>query len=111
MNNIKRNERFFYLLTASPPKQRKAILKDANKSQIFSICEICHNLLAGNVPVNINRLRKYKTIIRQIADKKIPLYKKRKLLINQTGGFLPIILPAILSAVGGIVGRAIGNRI
>ncbi|GFX69361.1 uncharacterized protein TNCV_3866391 [Trichonephila clavipes] len=36
---------------------------------------------------------------------------KRKLLTNQTGGFLPLVPPAVLSLVGGLVGKAIGKRI
>ena len=111
MKNIKKNYHFLHLLSSASPQQKKAIIKSATKNQIHCVCEICKNVLAGNVPVDIKRLCKYKTIIRQMSNKKVSLKNKRKLLANQTGGFLPLILPAVLSVVGGIIGKAIGKRI
>lgn len=99
------------MLSKSTPTQRKAIIKSASPDQIHSICEICHNILAGNVGVNVAKVKKYKTAIRQIANKKIPIQKKKKILTNQMGGFLPLVIPAVLSALGGIVGKVIGKHI
>ncbi|GFW21216.1 uncharacterized protein TNCV_1948391 [Trichonephila clavipes] len=68
---------------------------------------------AGNVPkANVKRLCRYKRTIRQLDDRSISLGRKRKLLTtNQTGGFLPLVLPAVLSFVGGLLGKTIGKRI
>lgn len=111
MKNIKRNYNFLRLLASATSPQKKAIIRTASKNQIYSLCEICKNILAGNVPVNIKRLCKYKTAIRQMSNKKVSINKKRKLLANQSGGFLPLVLAPVLSALGGIIGKAIGNRI
>ncbi len=52
MKNIKRNYKFLRLLSSATPPQKNAILRTANKNQIYSTCEICKNILAGNVSVN-----------------------------------------------------------
>lgn len=111
MKNIKKNYHLLSVLARATPAQRKAILKQATPNEIKVICEICHNTLQGNIPVNISKLKKYKSSIRKLTNKKIPIKKKKKILINQTGGFLPLILGPLLSLVAGTIGRAIGNVI
>ncbi|GFX39399.1 hypothetical protein TNCV_2667611 [Trichonephila clavipes] len=88
-----------------------AIIRTADRFQIKCLSEVCYNLLSGSLKTNIKKLRKYKAAIRKIANKKVPLEKKRKELIIQTGVFLPIIIPAVLTALAGFVGKAIGSRI
>lgn len=102
MNRVKRHVHLLHLLSSAGPQQRKAILKTASNDQIKSLCEICHNLLRGNIPTaKVNKLVSYKRVIRQLADKKIPISRKRKLFINQRGsGFLSILLPTVLSLLG-----------
>lgn len=87
------------------------LLQNANKSEMSSLSEICLNILAGNVPVNVKKLRKYKNCIRKVACRKASLKSKKKLLVKQSGGFLPLVIPALVSALAGMAGRAIGNRI
>lgn len=109
--NLKQHFYFLQSLARSRPKQKKTILKVANNGQIKSICEVCLNVLKGNLPVNIKKLKKYKNIIRKLANKSISYGNKKRMLMNQTGGFLPLIAPAILSALGGIVGRVISKKL
>ncbi|GFU94593.1 uncharacterized protein TNCV_3699011 [Trichonephila clavipes] len=113
MNRIRQHVHLLHVLSAASPQQRNAILKSATNEQIKTLCEICQNVLAGNVPkANVKRLCRYKRTIRQLADRSISLGRKRKLLTtNQTGGFLPLVLPAVLSFVGGLLGKTIGKRI
>lgn len=111
MKNIKKHYHLLKLLLSASPTQKRAIIRTADKSQLHCLCEICLNVLGGNLSVNVKKLRKYKTAIRKIVNKKLSLEKKRKEFINQTGGFLPIILPAVLSALAGFAGKAIGSRI
>lgn len=111
MKRLKKNYNFLSLLSKSSPKQRKSLLRNANKSQILSLSEICLNILAGNIPVNIKKLRKYKRCIRKIACRKTSFKRKKNFLVKQRGGFLPLILPAVLSGIAGLVGKAIGKRL
>lgn len=115
MNNVRQHYPLLSMLASATPQQRIAILKTASSRQINSICEVCKNVLAGNVPVNIKKLKKYKKCIRALATKSTSLNHRKKILINQNGGFLPLILPLILpgviSLIGGIIGKAIGKKI
>ena len=82
----------------SNDKERVAFLKGCRRSIIYSICEICRNIIRGNMPVSTYRRRqlaKYKDHIREISKKSITL-KKRKAILNQHGGFLPsLLIPAV----------------
>lgn len=100
MKNIKRHHHLLSLLAHAKPSQRAAILKTATSSQVKCLCEICKNVLCGNVPVSVSKLKKYKSTIREVAQKSTNLNRKRKLLC-QKGGFLPLILPAIISLLTG----------
>lgn len=111
MHRVQRHVHLLHLLSSATPQQRKAILKTATNEQIKSLCEVCQNLLIGNIPINTKKLRSHRKIIRQLADKKIPVSKKKRLFMNQRGGFLPLVLPAVLSLLSGIAGKAIGKRI
>lgn len=107
MHKVKRHVHLLHLLSTATPQQRKAILRTASKEQIKLLCEICQNLLAGNISINTKKLHSYRKTIRQLANKKIPILKKKKLFLNQTGGFLPLILPTVLSLLSGVVSRAV----
>lgn len=110
MNKVRRHVHLLHLLSTATPQQRKAILRTASNEQIKSLCEICQNLLSGNISVNVKKLHPYKKIIQQLSNKKIPIARKRRLFTNQTGGFLPLIIPTVLSLLGGIAGKVIGNN-
>ncbi|GFU69574.1 uncharacterized protein TNCV_1351331 [Trichonephila clavipes] len=100
-------------LPVASPAQRKAILKSATDDQIKTLCEICENLLSGNIPTKkIKKLCSYKIVIRLLAYRSVPISRKRKLFTTnrQVGGFLPLILPGVLSLLGGIAGKAIETQ-
>ena len=112
MKNLRKNYHFLHVLAKSTPIQKRALLKTANHSQMSALCEICLNALAGNLPINIKRMKRYKHILRKLAKRTIGVKSKKKILLtNQVGGFLPAIAPVILSALAGLVGRVIGNKI
>ena len=79
-------------------KERRSFLKSCKRMTIYSICEICRNVVRGNMPISTFRkrqLKKYREHIRELSKKSISLKKRRKIL-NQHGGFLPgLLLPAV----------------
>lgn len=109
--NLKKQYHFLRILAHSHPSQKRALLKTANNDQILSLCEICLNILNGNIPVNASKLKKYKNLLRSLSKKRESIQKKKRLLVNQSGGFLPLIAPAIISALGGILGPIISKRL
>lgn len=111
-NKLQKHYHFLRLLAHSHPAQKRGLLQTANNSQLASICEICLNVLRGNIPiVKSHKLKKYKTLLRVLAKRNESMQKKKKMLMNQSGGFLPIIAPAIISALGGILGPLISKKL
>lgn len=116
MKNVRKHATVLAALGKLNRKQAKAVIKDAPSDLIHCLCEICHNLLKGNIvltPCQLQKAKKHKRVIRALAKRNESVTKKKKIL-NQKGGIfpiLPLLLPALASAVGGIVGKAIGKRI
>lgn len=111
MKSLKRNYHFLHVLSKSSPTQRKALLRTANKDQILSLCEVCLNVLAGNIPIQKKNLYKYRHAIRKLVSRSTNVMKKKRLLTNQTGGFLPLILRAVVPALSSILGQVLGNNL
>ena len=110
---LKRNWHLLHVLDKAKPQQRKAILKTANNDLVIAICEIVDNVLRGTVkltPAQRKKLRRYKSALRILADKKI-CCKDKKGLVIQNGGFLPLVLAPALSVAAGILGEVIGKAI
>lgn len=89
------------VLQTAKPNLRKAILKESDKSLIFAICEICDNLLQGNIPLSEaqrQQLKRFRTILRRLAQRGEGWQTKRQYLVQKGGGaFLPLLLSAVAS--------------
>ena len=110
---LRRNYKLLKLLKKSKKVQRRKLLETANKDLILCLCDCANNILKGNVnlkPKETHRLKRHKATLRTLATSSKNVNKKRKLLI-QKGGFLPMLLAPILSVAGGLVSKLIsGNR-
>lgn len=101
------------VLSKRNPKQNKAIIQAANNELVKCICECIQNVTNGVVkisPCSKSKLHKHKNKIRQIINKRTDMKKKRKLL-EQSGGFLPLLLAPVVGLLGSVVGEAISNAI
>ena len=110
---IKRNWDWLKVIKQATPTQRKAILATASDDLILAICEIADNVLDGPIklsPKQKSSLNKYKNALRDTADKKVSKTKKKNILI-QKGGFLPIVLGPALSLIASFIGEELGKRI
>lgn len=99
--STKTNRDILRVLQKAKPPLRKAILREADKGVVYSICEICDNTLAGNVPLNSqqkSQLKKYQSILRQLSQNGGHWKTKKKTLVQHGGAFLPILL-SVLSSV------------
>ena len=82
-------------------KLRKAILEYADAELISALCECAHIILRGTVrltPQEKVRLRRYRTDLHSIVNKKTAVARKRRIL-QQKGGFLPALLAPLASSV------------
>ena len=93
------------------PKLKKSILADMSKdNQYFrALYEIVHNIKLKNIKLTPSEKKKFKKYIKFMEEilKKPKNVRKRRQLVNQSGGFLPIILPILTSVISGLIGNAI----
>lgn len=109
MNRIKANRDFLGLLCYSNKKLRDLLIKNANKEQIYTLCEIILNILNGNLKLSedqLQKLSKIKAKLRNIIKRSS--LKKKKYLI-QKGGFLQILIPSIISGLATIISSFISK--
>lgn len=102
------------LMKAKKPKHRRAILDSGNDDLVMAICEIVDNVLRGTVKLKSadkQKLVHYKKVMRDIANKRVAKKQKKKLLLSQKGGFLPVILAPALALVASLVGEVVGKAI
>lgn len=93
------------LFTVCPPNFRKDFLKKLSNRTVKCISECCYNTLKGNVKLNQSqkkKLKRHKQVIRTLASKNLPLYKKKKILV-QKGGFLNVLIPAALTVLTSLI--------
>lgn len=94
------------LISICPKKLRKDLLKKLPNSCIKTICECVLNALKGNIPLSEHQQRKlasHKKVLRILAFKKIPIIKKRKLIVQRGGGFLSFLIPAAITAISTLI--------
>lgn len=87
-------------LTKCKGKQRKTLLGEGGKSLQLCLRECALNILKGNLHLTKSqhlKLKKYKKHIRELSKKKTS--QKKRLQIEQRGGFLPLLLAPVLGAV------------
>ena len=87
-------------------RMRKKILSEiADKCLYKALNEIAVNTVSKKVPLNRAtkiKLRKYKTQIKALTRRTKSRRSQKKLVI-QSGGFLPILIPAVASILGSII--------
>lgn len=79
-------ENLLTLLIKTNKSQRKAILNTITRSQLKHIVEIAYNLLKGNIPLTSRQKKnfiKHRKFFRQLANRKLSLKNKKKLLRNK----------------------------
>lgn len=98
-------EKINHLLTAlsiMTPRQRRAFFELATAEQLRIMEELFLNLLKNPVGISKRDLataKKYKNYIQKLASAEIPRTKKR-LILNQKGGFLTALIPILGSLLG-----------
>ena len=88
------------------PELRNAMLKNADKKLVRTICECVLNVINGNVKVddkNKKKLAKHKCLLRKVV-KRTGCWKKKRKIIQKGGNFLiPLLLPIIGSLISKIL--------
>lgn len=88
------------VLTKVNDKSRKKILNCCDQRLTEAIVECVYNVLRNNVKISqkrVEKLKKYKNTLRHLANPKNNIGKKRNLIVQSGGSFLPILLAPIVS--------------
>ena len=106
-----RLDKYFELLkflANTNTKNRKVLLEKADRQLINCICECAYNVFYGNIdltPKQKKALRRYKSVLQElINDKNRAIRRKRNLLV-QKGGFLPVLLAPIIGLAASLIGE------
>lgn len=112
-SNLCRHAPLLEFLKIAPPKLIKIILANADPKLIEAICEISLNLCKGNLKCSDKdrkTLKKYRKNLYKLASAKKTQKRfttERRILMQQGGAFLPLIIPAALAALD--IYRALKN--
>src|SRR5437867_10531743 len=102
---LKKYIHHLHLLNHTCCKNRNVIIRNSSPELIRCICEVCYNLLRGNIPLTKTKkqkLKQYRNIIRYLGSKQEKNLALKKQKLVQRGGFLPIVLPTILTVAAEI---------
>lgn len=102
MKRVKNNINFLRVLCKCNKKMMKAIIHTSDKELITCICECILNCVNGNIKLSegdLGKLKRFKSILRELLNKRKPMKNKKKLLIQHGNGFLPILIPTIIEAL------------
>lgn len=103
-NTLINNSELLRALAKLGGKERVALLKAVDDKKIHCVCECVYNTLKGKVPLSASqrtRLSRHKKTLRRIVKPKESISKKRKLLVQKGGSFLPLVLSPIISGILG----------
>ena len=92
------------------PTARRRFLANCPKDLLTCFSECALNILKGNVELSrsqLQKLRREKHNLRQLASKRTSLTKKRRIL--QKGGFIGSLLAPVLSLLAPVVGSLFGH--
>lgn len=85
---------------------RQAILRKADKALIYAICELCENVLCGNVPLTPaqkSKLSKHKGILKRLVKRSESWTKKKEALTQKGGSFIPLLLSVLAPTIGKLI--------
>ena len=97
---VKAQQALLHVLHGANPSLRKAILRESDKSLIYTICEICENLLIGNINLNEEqrqKLKRYRRQLRRLAERGEGWGNKKEVLVQRGGALLPLLLSVVAS--------------
>ena len=100
--SVKTHRAVLQVLQSAKPNLRKAILRESDKALVYAICEICDNLLLGNIPLTSaqkTKLKRYRNDLRRLAQKGEGWKTKKEHLVQKGGAFLPLLLSAVASVL------------
>jgi len=105
MKRIRPNYHNLHVMKDARRKLRRAILANSDKELLDTVCECSLNVLQGNVKLSNckkRKLRKFRRQLRTVADRHVPLARKKELII-QSGGFLVPLFSLVPATIASLI--------
>ena len=86
-------------------RRRNLLIDYANAGEVKAICECVRNVLNGNVQLTKRdylKMKRYKKTMRDLNNKRLASARKKRIL-HQKGGILPLLLSPALDLLGGLI--------
>ena len=93
-------------------KVKRNFIKNLSKRDIKVLCMTIYNILHNKIPINTadkEKLFKFRKVLHKFC-KSSHTIKKRKEILQQSGGYLNILLPAAISGLSTIISTLISNK-
>lgn len=104
---MRRNARYIRFLARASQARKRQLLASAPDDLIDSLSEGALNVIKGKIPLTkakLNRLRKHRKQIRELADPKNNISRRRALLLSrQRGGFLGTLASVLIPTIASII--------
>ena len=99
-------------LSKAGAKKRMQIIRDADPCLVRIMKECALNVLKGRIKLSrrqLTRLRPHaRTLVKVSRGQGMTLGAQKKLL-EKSGGFLPVVLPALIASLGTLAGNVLSN--
>ena len=99
---VRKNRSYLQLLVSCPTHQRQFLLETATPEQVHAIVQAAHNVRQGYVPLSsreVSILTPHKDSIESLQDPNTPFKKKKQILVQEGGSFIPDLLIPFLSGL------------
>ena len=107
MSRVVKNKRgFLQLLAHCSVHQYEFLLMTATPQQVHTLVQVLYNVLKEYIPFpeeNMQKLLPYKDALISLAESNVPFKKKKRILVQEGGGFIQDLLPPVISSVGFLV--------
>ena len=93
-------------------KVKRNFIKNLSNKDIKVLCMTIFNILHNKIPINTeerNKLIKFRKVLHKFCRSSHTI-KKRKEILNQSGGFLNILVPAAIGGLSTIIASLINNK-
>ncbi len=77
MNTLIKQKPFLFMVLNAHKEQVVALLKTLSDDQVRLLTEVTINLLKGNMPVPVQQLKRYKSLLREIGHKRLKINKQK----------------------------------
>ena len=100
---VNNNRGFLQLLADCPAYQHQFLLKTATPQQLHALVQVLYNILMGHIPIseeNKRILLSHKDALLNLARPNVPFKTKKRVLVQEGGGFIEDVLAPFVSSLG-----------